>query len=440
VSAAGQGSVDQRSADQRSADQGSADQYQDGPLSEDQLRAELREWLAASWDPELSLADWRGRLADSGWAAPAWPREWGGRSLPQALAQLVPGELAAATVPGPPEGIGSALVAPVIIEHGTEEQKRRLLRPIVTGEATWCQLFSEPGAGSDLAGLSTRAEQDGDEWVISGQKVWNTGALQADFGILLARTDFGVPKHRGITCFVLPMHQPGVTVRPLRQMNGHQSFNEVFMDRARIPAGNMLGSPGDGWRVALAVLAHERRLNDRNPAPAGAAGRAWDEARAEKAVAAEPHKWYPQRAGRPDLVIERARAAGKAGDPVVRQEIARLMTLVWTARWTAARAAAARAAGRPPGPEGSLGKLASSAIARQSAKVHALISGAAGLLAGPESELGGTIAEILISVPAISIAGGTDEIQHTIIGERIMGLPKEPDISRNVPFRDVRSG
>jgi alkylation response protein AidB-like acyl-CoA dehydrogenase len=207
-----------------------------------------------------------------------------------------------------------------------------------------------------------------------------------------------------------------------------------------VPAGNMIGEPGNGWRVAIAVLAHERRLNDRNPAPAGAEGRAWDEARAEKAVAAEPHKWYPQRAGRPDLVIERARATGKDQDPVVRQEIARLMTLVWTAKWTAARAAAARAAGRPPGPEGSLGKLASSAIARQCAKVHALISGASGLLAGPESELGGVIAEILISVPAVSIAGGTDEIQHTIIGERILGLPKEPDISRNVPFREVRNG
>jgi alkylation response protein AidB-like acyl-CoA dehydrogenase len=411
-----------------------------GPVTEAELRGELTEWLAQNWDPDLSLAQWRVRLADAGWAFPGWPREWGGRDLPVALARLVPGELAAVPVPGPPGGIGAGLVAPVLIEQGTDEQKSRMLRPIATGEATWCQLFSEPGAGSDLAGLSTWAEQDGDEWIISGQKVWNTGAFQADFGILMARTDRDVPKHRGITAFVLPMHQPGVTVRPLRQMNGHQSFNEVFMDRARVPAGNLIGEPGGGWRIAIAVLAHERRLNDRDPDPAGAAGRAWDEARAEKAVAAEPHKWYPQRAGRPDLVIERARAAGKAGDPVVRQEIARLMTLVWTAQWTAARAAAARAAGRPPGPEGSLGKLASSAIARQCAKVHSLISGASGLLAGPDSELGGTIAEILISVPAISIAGGTDEIQHNIIGERIMGLPKEPDISRNVPFRDVRNG
>jgi alkylation response protein AidB-like acyl-CoA dehydrogenase len=417
-----------------------ADQASAGPVTEDELRAELKEWLAQNWDPDLGLAQWRVRLADAGWAFPGWPREWGGRGLPVALARLVPGELAAATVPGPPEGVGAGLVAPVIIEQATDEQKGRLLRPIATGEVTWCQLFSEPGAGSDLAGLSTWAQRDGDEWIVSGQKVWNTGAFQADFGILLARTDRDVPKHRGITCFVLPMHQPGVTVRPLRQMNGHQSFNEVFMDRARIPAGNMIGEPGNGWRVAIAVLAHERRLNDRNPAPAGAAGRAWDEARAERTVAAEPHKWYPQRAGRADLVIERAKATGKDRDPVVRQEIARLMTLVWTAQWTAARAAAARAAGRPPGPEGSLGKLASSAIARQSAKVHALMSNASGLLAGPESELGGVIAEILISVPAVSIAGGTDEIQHTIIGERILGLPKEPDISRNVPFRDVRNG
>ena len=417
-----------------------ADQASASPLTEEELRAELKEWLGENWDPELSLAEWRVRLADAGWAFPGWPSEWGGRGLPVALARLVPGELAAATVPGPPEGIGAGLVAPVLIEQGTDEQKRRMLRPIATGEATWCQLFSEPGAGSDLAGLSTWAEQDGDEWIVSGQKVWNTGAFQADFGILMARTDRDVPKHRGITAFVLPMHQPGVTVRPLRQMNGHQSFNEVFMDRARVPASNLIGEPGNGRRIAIAVLAHERRLNDRNPAPAGTAGRAWDEARAEKAVAAEPHKWYPQRAGRPDLVIERARATGKDQDPVVRQEIARLMTLVWTAKWTAARAAAARAAGRPPGPEGSLGKLASSAIARQCAKVHALISGASGLLAGPESELGGVIAEILISVPAVSIAGGTDEIQHTIIGERILGLPKEPDISRNVPFREVRNG
>jgi alkylation response protein AidB-like acyl-CoA dehydrogenase len=243
-----------------------------------------------------------------------------------------------------------------------------------------------------------------------------------------------VPKHAGISCFALPMRQPGVEVRPLRQMNGHASFNEVFLDGARVPAGHMIGAPGGGWTVARAVLARERRLAASRPGLPGAEqerpGRAWQEAIAERTAAAEPHKWYPQRAGRPDLVVTRAQAEGKAADPVVRQEIAKLIELAWSARWTAARAAAARAAGQPPGPEGSLGKLASTRIARQAARVHAMIGGAHALLTGPDSPLGGVVAEILVSVPAISIAGGTDEIQRTIIAERILGLPREPTVDQ----------
>jgi alkylation response protein AidB-like acyl-CoA dehydrogenase len=406
------------------------------------IRAELRRWIDANWDPELGLAQWRALLADSGWACPAWPRGWCGRSLPPSVADVVTAGLTDAGVPGPAEGVGKNLAAPVLLSHGSEDLRRRFIRPTVTGEITWCQLFSEPGAGSDLAGLATRAERDGAEWVVTGQKVWSTGAATADFGLLLARTDADVPKHRGITAFVLPMRQAGVEVRPLRQMNGHASFNEVFLDQALVPAGHVIGEPGGGWTVALAILAHERRLAASRPAPvpAGASGRAWQEAIAERTAAAEPHKWYPQRAGRPDLVVPRAAAEGKAGDPVVRQEIARLIELTYTARWTAARAAAARAEGRPPGPEGSLGKLASSVIARQAARVHSLIAGASGMLTGAGSPLDGTIAEILLSVPAISIAGGTDEIQRTIIAERILGLPREPDPSRELPFRDVPTG
>jgi alkylation response protein AidB-like acyl-CoA dehydrogenase len=407
----------------------------------DGVRAEVRRWIGDNWDPELSLAGWRARLADSGWACPSWPRGWCGRSLPPGLAEAVAAELAEAGVPGPAEGVGRTLAAPVLLSHGSGDLRRRFIRPTVTGEITWCQLFSEPGAGSDLAGLATRAEpaDAAGEWTVTGQKVWSTGAATADFGLLLARTDPDVPKHRGITCFVLPMRQAGVEVRPLRQMNGHSSFNEVFLDRARVPAGHVIGEPGGGWTVALAILAHERRLAASRPAPvpAGASGRAWREAIAERTAAAEPHKWYPQRAGRPDLVAARAIAEGKVRDPLVRQEIARLIELTYTARWTAARAAAARAAGRLPGPEGSLGKLASSAIARQAARVHSLIAGPPGLLTGPGAPLGGTIAEIFLSVPAISIAGGTDEIQRTIIAERILGLPKEPDPGRDLPFRDV---
>ena len=404
-----------------------------------QVREELRRWIKAEWDPELSLVEWRARLADAGWACPTWPREWCGRSLPAAFAEIVADELASAGVPGPPDGVGMHLAAPTMLEHGSVDLKRRLLRPTVTGELVWCQLFSEPGAGSDLAGLTTRAERDGDDWIVTGQKVWNTGAAHAAFGLLLARTDWDVPKHRGITYFAIPMQQPGIEVRPLRQMNGHASFNEVFLDNARVPAGNVIGAVNDGWKVALTTLAHERRLAPSRRIASGRrfTGRAWRETIAERVAVSEPHKWYPQRAGRTDLVIERAVAAGKATDPVVRQEIVKLIALAWSAKWTAQRAAAARALGRPPGPEGSLGKLASSNIARAAARVHALIAGPSGMLAGSDSPLDGIIAEILLSVPAISIAGGTDEIQHNIIAERILGLPREPETDRDVPFRSV---
>ena len=442
-----------------------------GPADPAAVLSELRAWIGANWGPELSLAAWRQRLADSGWACPDWPPDCCGRGLPAAVAAQVAAALAAARIPGPPEGIGVVLAAPVIIEHGSEDLKRRLVRATVTAELMWCQLFSEPGAGSDLAGLSTRAEPDGaGGWLVTGQKVWSTGAATADFGLLLARTDPSVPKHEGITAFALPMRQPGVRVRPLRQMNGHASFNEVFLDGARVPGGNVIGRPGDGWRVARATLARERRLATSAPRPApgvdvpkgsffrahryidaaimgvsGGAGApgdaetglAWREAIAERVAAAEPHKWYPQRAGRADLVTERARAGGRAADPLVRQEIARLTELALSARWTAARAAAARAAGQAPGPEGSLGKLASSRIARQAARVHAMITGPSAMLAGDGSPLDGVITEILLSVPAISIAGGTDEIQRTIIAERILGLPREPDAGRDLPFRDL---
>jgi alkylation response protein AidB-like acyl-CoA dehydrogenase len=401
----------------------------------DDVATQVRHWVEQNWDPDLSLREWRSRLASSGWACPAWPETRCGRGLPADQAAAATAELHAAGVPGLPDGIGMALAAPVLIEHASEELKDKYIRPTVTGEITWVQLFSEPGAGSDLAGLTTRATADGDRWLVTGQKVWSTGAATADYGLLLARTDWDVPKHRGITAFVLPMHQPGVQVRPLRQMNGHSSFNEVFLDEAA--TGDVIGQPGAGWPVALTILAHERRLATFSPVPAHPSGRAWTEAIAERTAVAEPHKWYPQRAGRPELVVPRAQAAGKADDAVIREQIARLTETTRSARYTAQRAAAARAEGRRPGPEGSIGKLASSDIARQAARLHGEIAGAHGMLAGADAPEGGLIAEILVSVPGISIAGGTDEIQHTIIGERILGLPREPDVSRDIPFRDV---
>jgi alkylation response protein AidB-like acyl-CoA dehydrogenase len=409
----------------------------------DEVRAQVAAWLAEAWEQDLSLAQWRARLADSGWGCPAWPREWCGRGLPAAAAGVVAQEFARVGAVTAPEGVGMNLAGPTILEHGSDELKRRFLRPTVTGEISWCQLFSEPGAGSDLAGLRARAERDGDGFAVAGQKVWNTSAHHADFGLLLARTDWDVPKHRGITYFILPMRQPGVEVRPLRQMNGHASFNEVFLDRARVPAGNVIGEPGQGWTVALTTLAHERRLAPSARPPAGApAGRAVREAAEESERAMAPYRWYPQRAGRPDLVIERAIAAGRDTDPLVRQEIVKLITLAWSARWTAQRAAAARALGRPPGPEGSVAKLASSNVARAAAGVHAMIAGPAGMLAGADDPSGeggraGVCSEIFLSVPAISIAGGTDQIQRTILAERILGLGKEPAVDAGVAFRNV---
>jgi alkylation response protein AidB-like acyl-CoA dehydrogenase len=399
----------------------------------------VRAWLAESWDPDLSLIEWRSRLVDSGWGCPTWPVEWYGKGLAPALGDVVDEELARAGAVGVASGSAMGLAAPTILEHGSDDLKGRLLRPAATGEHTWCQLFSEPGSGSDLAGLTTRAELDGDEWVINGQKVWNTNAHRTEYGMLLARTNWDVPKHRGITYFAIPMRQPGVEVRPLRQMNGYASFNEVFFDDARVPAANVVGEVGSGWAAALTTLAHERRLNLNRGAPAFGtpAGRAVKEAQEEADRYYEPYKWYPQRSGRSDLLIEHARTRGRSADPAVRQGIARVLAMARAAQWTAERAKAARQMGRAPGPEGSLGKLGSSNIARAAAEVHSLIAGAGALVGGDPGTLDATIAEILVSVPGVSIAGGTDEIQRNIIGERVLGLPKEPQVDRDLPFRDV---
>ena len=411
----------------------------DGHADADAVRAELANWVQAHWDPSASLVQWRTRLVDAGWASPSWPRRWFGRGLPAWADELIPSELVRLGAVGLPLGGGTGLAAPTIFAHGSDEVRDRFLRPIFTGEERWCQLFSEPGAGSDLAGLGTHAELDGDEWVVNGQKVWNTSAHHADFGMLVARTDPGKPKHRGLSYFALPMRQPGVQVRPLRQMNDHASFNEVFLADARIPAANLIGAVGDGWKVALTTLAYERRFGAMSrPKLASSDGRAFVEARAEADSHFETYRWYPQRAGRPDLVVERARSSGKSADAMVRDAAARVLSLQQASKVTADRARSARALGRPPGAEGSIGKLASSELARLSASAHSLIGGAHGMLRGADAPLDGLICEILLSVPAQSIAGGTDQIQKNIIGEKMLGLPREPAEDRDMPFNQTR--
>ena len=403
------------------------------------IRVEVRTWLAANWDPDASLVAWRRKLADSGWGMPTWPEQWFGRDLPQALAPVVDAEFARIGAVGVAKTGIRLLAAATLLEHGDDAQKAKHLRRILTGEDTWCQLFSEPGSGSDLAGATTRADFDGENWIVNGQKVWTTSAHHADYGLLLARTDWDSPKHQGLSYFILDMRQPGVEVRQLKQMNGHASFNQVFFTDAVIAPENLVAKIGEGWQVAITTLAHERRGADGLRGQArerDLPGRIYEEERQEVATVMEPYKWYPQRAGRVDLVVDQANATGRMDDPVARQEIAKLLTMARAAEWTARRARAAQEQGRPQGPEGSLGKLASSNVARQANHVHTMIAGADAMLSGADGPLDGLIAEILVSVPATSIAGGTDEIQRNIIAERVLGMPKEPRMDRG-PFRDV---
>jgi|TARA_Y100000310_G_C20672491_1_gene811069 alkylation response protein AidB-like acyl-CoA dehydrogenase len=408
------------------------------------VRTEVKAWLEDNWDPSLGLVEWRNKLADSGWGMPQWPQQWFGRNLPAALLPVVNEEIAVAKAVGVARSGIRMLAAETLLEHGTDAHKERFLRRVLTGEDTWCQLFSEPGSGSDLAGATTRADFDGSNWIVNGQKLWTTSAHHAHYGLLLARTDWDVPKHQGLSYFVLPMQQEGVEVQQVRQMNGHASFNQVFLTDAKIEPELQVSATGNGWRVAMTTLAHERRgadglrganlnFSSDGTRPTGAI---YDEEREEIATVQEPYKWYPQRAGRVDLAMPRARETGRIDDPVVRQELAKLLVLSKSAEWTALRARAAQQQGRPQGPEGSLGKLASSNVARAAARVHTLITGADAMLTGSDSPLNGVIAEILVSVPATSIAGGTDEIQRNIISERVLGMEKEPR-SDTGPFRDV---
>ncbi len=411
--------------------------------SASEVRAEVRQWLQANWDPNLSLIEWRTRLVDAGWGMPEWPSQWYGRDYSSELVRVVEQEFGRIGAVGAAKAGIRLLAAFTLLEHGSDAHKERFLRRILTGEDTWCQLFSEPGSGSDLAGSTTRADLRGDHWAVNGQKVWTTSAHHADWGLLLARTDWDAPKHQGLTYFVIDMHQDGVDVQPIRQMNGHASFNQVFMTDAIVPRENLVGEIGGGWAVAMTTLSHERRRADglrSGYSDVGLetprVGRIYDELDAETKTVMEPYRWYPQRAGRVDLALPRALASGRIADPTVRQELARLLTLASSAEWTARRAREEARAGQKQGPGGSLGKLAASHVARQAARVHTLIADEEALLAGEDGPEDGIIAEILLSVPAVSIAGGTDEIQRNIIAERVLGLPKEPRFDTG-PFRDI---
>ena len=390
-------------------------------LTEELVRDEVRAWLQENWDPDLTVAQWWDRLAESGWAMPQWPEEWFGRGLSGNLARVASDEIRAAGAIGPPSGLGVLLAAPTILTHGTDEQKQRYLRPILNGEEGWCQLFSEPGAGSDLASLQCKAERDGDEWVINGQKVWTTQAKFADYIFLLARTDPSASKHAGISYLLVPMKQEGVEVRPIIQPDGSGEFNEVFFNNARCPKDNVVGGLNNGWKVAMTTLGFERGTS-----------------------ATTGYRRFEREL---QSIIDKARANGRIGDPTVRQGLARAWCKVQIMKVNGWRSLSAEVTGKKDMSVAALGatnKMYWSEYHREVMELAMDILGMEGQV------LAGTTDDDEPSMPGMArrhalkdypvtplqasfffsrsetIWGGTAEIQRNIVGERVLGLPKEP--------------
>jgi alkylation response protein AidB-like acyl-CoA dehydrogenase len=415
-------------------------------LTAEQLRAQTTEWLRehlpSGWMEAIDHGDrdawgrlradldydaWCKLLGESGYATPTWPSEYGaGLSLAPGQAKHVNEVLNHYKVARPFNIIGIGMGGPTVIQWGTEEQKQRLLRPLATNEEIWCQLFSEPGAGSDVAGLSTRAERDGDEWVVNGQKVWTTLAHMSRWGMLIARTNPDVPKHAGLTYFVLDMQAPGVEVRPLVQITGDAEFNEVFMEGVRIPDAMRVGPEGDGWRVAITTLMNER-------VALSGAGSLSGDAVGGSAI---------------DKLIARHHPVV---DPLHRQQLAQLYIDGRLIKLNNQRAADKRKRGAEAGPEGSITKLMQAEYNQRLQKLAIDLEGA-GCLAWDGKPLGndgalGFLSDVaedrrdivrgFLRAQANTIEGGTSNVMRNILGERVLGLPKEPDNSRDLPWKDV---
>ena len=399
----------------------------------------IQSWLDQHWSPDISVADWWTRLSADGLALPTAPAPHG-RGWSRSRASELASAMVSRGALGPPSGIGMMLAAPTLLAHGTSTLIDRYVPKILSGQHGWCQLFSEPGAGSDLAGLQTRAERDGDEWVVSGQKVWTSMGQWADYGILIARTDPDAPKHRGITYFAFPMKQDGVEVRPLREMTGRALFNEVFIDEARVRHDHVIGDVGDGWRVANTTLMFERNSigGEDVAAPSGAlagtiAGHLQRPA-GSFANAASALGGGMVGPGRVKQLIQLARGNDSIHDATNRQDLARLHTLLRITGWHVGRMKSGNAA---TGSEGNLMKLRNSDITRLTRELSCRILGAGAMLTGPNSPSGGSAQEFTLFSPAPAIYGGSDQVQRNIIGERGLGLPKEPGPDRNTPFSEL---
>jgi alkylation response protein AidB-like acyl-CoA dehydrogenase len=407
------------------------------------VKIDATQWFTEHWDPDIPLGVWWQLLADAGWAFPSWPEGFGGRGLSSGAAKAAIQARREAGAFGPPNGVATFLAAPTIMHYGSQQQQTKYLPRIVNGQDIWCQLFSEPGAGSDMAGLSTKAIRDGEQWVVNGQKVWNSGAQWAKYGILIARTDPEKPKHRGITYFLIDMEQEGVDVRPLREMTGDAAFNEVFLNDARIAEDDRLGDLGDGWRVAMTTLSHERDPDNAGmgeTAAFGAVDLDMSVRDHSKSLSSKNDGFSLALSGGVSKVLDEVTTQFDAAtNPGTRQRLARVLEMRRSARWSGMRATAKIKAGGQPGPEVSTLKLLRSDMGREIRDVGLEAMGPYGMLYGEDAPTDGLFHAYSMFTPAQSIAGGSDEVQRNIVGERVLGLPREPGEKeqRELPWSDL---
>ncbi len=361
--------------------------------------------------------DWQMKKAKAGWACITWPKEYGGRGASAIQSVIWNQEESKFATPPAIFGIGTGMCGPTLMTHGTDAQKERWIPDLLTGEKVWCQLFSEPSAGSDLAGLRSTAVRDGDDWIINGQKIWTTGAQFCDWGILVVRSDPNAAKHAGLSYFVVDMHAPGVEIRPIVQINGGTGFNEVFFTDVRIPDDQRIGEVGDGWRVAITTLMNERA----SIGGGGGSGSAGD-------------------------LIDLARNTSIDGKPAiedkaVRQKLARFYIRAKGLQFTGNRTLTAISKGQTPGPEASLGKLIGGVLVQDMAEYGIELTGMTGALNDPEfSPDNGSWQASFLGIPGLRIAGGTDEVLRNIIAERVLQLPPETRLDKKVAFKDVPTG
>jgi alkylation response protein AidB-like acyl-CoA dehydrogenase len=393
-------------------------------IADDVLRREAREWYEAHWDPSRPTGEWFRLMAEHRWGYPTWPERWWGRGLATPQAKIVREERRRVAALGPPSGIGPTLLAPMLFEHGTDEQCARFLWGVAVEGLILCQMLSEPEAGSDLANAQTRAERDGDEWTVTGSKIWTSNAELVDYGMLLARTDWDAPKHRGLTFFLIPRDQPGVDVRPLRQMTGDALFNEVFFDQARVADADRLGAEGEGWIVARTFLAHEK--NSYNPAaheggPFGPvdldrpAGEVQESLQRRRGAASSGR-------GVGRILTDLLADSGRSDDPVVRQEMARLWGRRTLMSYTNQRRGSTQPANGAVGP---MSKISVSDLTRGQRDLGLAIQGPHGTLVGDDAP-SASFQYFALNSPSLSIAGGTDEIQRNHLAEKVLGLPRDP--------------